>query len=379
MKKSAADAALVGSLSMSALNLFANPFGMPIGSQTYPHRQRIKDGDFPGLCRDMAGLGIGNIELCSPAYAEFNSLADGKQTRKILEDHGLKCPSAHFGLAELRSKQQQAIAWAHDIGMTQMGTASLNGHVENGVTTMEIVKHASEEYNRIAEAADKAGMQQFLHDERFEMSKADGRLTYEVLLELLDPKLVKMQFQMSAMRAVGDPIMYFTKYPGRFISMHLQGVDLSAPAAGSGGPAAGVAVGKDSLDWPQCLADDVPKRYVQTAATRLTQAPLVFRWTAQSVKNSLYLKRGTADYQFRMTEQQVSSIRSIAPARQPRVGIDFDQCRLTSIGPVQRPAEGLLHFAGKFMRAHPGNAHVGRDRGCGFQVFDLAHRFHRLI
>jgi sugar phosphate isomerase/epimerase len=120
---------------------------------------------------------------------------------------------------------------------------------------MDAVKKATEEYNRIAEEAAKAGIQQFLHDERFEMSKVDGRLTYEVLLELLDPKLVKMQFQMSAMRVVGDPVMYFTKYPGRFISMHLQGVDLNAPMPGPGGRPGGggrppgLAVGKDSLDW----------------------------------------------------------------------------------------------------------------------------------
>jgi sugar phosphate isomerase/epimerase len=71
------------------------------------------------------------------------------------------------------------------------------------------------------------------------MSKVDGRLTYEVLLESLDPKLVKMQFQMSAMNAVGNPVTYFTKYPGQFLSMHLQGV------AGD----TTVAVGKDGLDW----------------------------------------------------------------------------------------------------------------------------------
>ena len=239
----------------AALNLAAKPLAMPIGSQTYPHRQRIKDGDFAGLCKDMADLGVGSLELCSPGYGEFASLADGKQTKKVMDDHGLKCPSAHFELNELRHKQQEAIAWAHDIGMTQMGTASLNGHVENGTTTMEIVKHAADEYNKIGEAAAKAGIQQFLHDERFEMSKVDGRLTYEVLLELLDPKLVKMQFQMSAMRVVGDPVMYFTKYPGRFISMHLQGVDLNAPAPGAGGGrTVGVAVGKDSLDWPKIFA-----------------------------------------------------------------------------------------------------------------------------
>jgi sugar phosphate isomerase/epimerase len=264
-KQSAMDAAVAGFLYVGARELRADPLGLPIGSQTYPHRQRIKDGDFAGLCKDLAALGVGSLELCSPAYAEFASLADAKQTRKLLEDHGLKCPSAHFELDELRNRQQETIAWAKGIGMTQMGTASLNGPVKDGVTTMDAVKKSADEYNKIGEAAARAGIQQFLHDERFELSKVDGRLTYEVLLELLDPKLVKMQFQMSAMRTVGDPVMYFKKYPGRFISMHLQGVDLNAPMPGPrarqrpragqrrrSGP--GLAVGKDSLDWAKIFA-----------------------------------------------------------------------------------------------------------------------------
>jgi sugar phosphate isomerase/epimerase len=260
LKQSAAEVAIAGFLAAGSRELRANPLGLPIGSQTYPHRKRIQQGDFAGLCKDMAALGVGSLELCSPGYEEFSSLADAKQTRKILEDHGLQCPSSHFTLDEFRTRQQQMIAWAKDIGMTQMGTASLNGPVQNGVTTMDAVHKAAEEYNRIGEEAAKAGIQQFLHDERFEMSKVDGRLTYEVLLELLDPKLVKIQFQMSAMRVVGDPVMYFTKYPGRFISMHLQGVDLNAPlpapgsgqgarAGGGGRIGGGIAVGKDSLDW----------------------------------------------------------------------------------------------------------------------------------
>lgn len=257
-KKSGVGSAAAPFLAVGARSLEASPLGMPIGSQTYPHRQRIKDGDFSGLCADMVKLGIGSVELCSPGYSEFASLKDGKQVRRILDDHGLKCPSAHFDLAELRAKQEEAIAWAHDIGMTQMGTASLDGKVQNGATTMDIVKRAADEYNKIGETAAKAGIQQFLHDERFEMSKVDGRLTYEVLLELLDPKLVKMQFQMSAMPVVGDPVMYFNKYPGRFISMHLQGVDLTASQQegqhqgrrGRSSP----AVGKDSLDWARIFA-----------------------------------------------------------------------------------------------------------------------------
>ncbi|MCC6367799.1 MAG: sugar phosphate isomerase/epimerase [Bryobacterales bacterium] len=236
----------------SSRDLSASPLGIPIGSQTYPHRQRIKDGDFAGLCKSFVDLGVGMIELCSPGYSEFAGLSDAKQTRKIIEDHGLKCPSAHFTMRELRTNQEKAIDWAREIGMTQMGTATLSGHVENGVTTMDVVKRAAEEYNKIAETAAKAGIQQFLHDERFEMSKVDNRLTYVALLELLDPKLVRMQFQMSAMVAVGDPVMYFNKYPGRFLSMHLQGVDTSA--AKGAGRSPGVPVGRDSLQWPKIFA-----------------------------------------------------------------------------------------------------------------------------
>jgi sugar phosphate isomerase/epimerase len=236
------------------------PLGLPIGSQTYPHRQRIKEGDFAGLCKDMAAIGIRDVEMCDLSFPEFASLGDGKQVKKILDDHGLKCPSGHFGLDGLRTRQQELIAWAQDIGMTQMGTSTLNGQMHNGSTTMDAVKKAAEEYNKIGAEAFKAGIQQFLHDEDFEMAKVegDGRLAYTVLLELLDPQLVKMQFQMFAMRVVGNPVMYFQKYPGRFISMHVQGVDLNVPMPSEGEQdpshrlsAGNVAVGNDSLNWAE--------------------------------------------------------------------------------------------------------------------------------
>jgi sugar phosphate isomerase/epimerase len=280
-RKAATDTAAAGILSAGVLNLRANPLGMPIGSQTYSHRQRIKDGDLAGLCKDMVSIGVGALELCSPAYAEFAVLADGKQTRRILDDNGIKCPSCHFEMSELRTKQNEAIAWAKDLGMTQMGTSTLGqpgGHggpglpgMDADVIAMDVIKRAADEYNKIGEVAAKAGLQQFVHNEGFELKKAeDGRFVYQILLELFDAKLVKMQFQMSAMRTIGDPVMWFNKYPGRFVSMHVQGVDVNAPMpaprgagapTGPGGPGGarrggmpGLAVGKDTVDWPKVFA-----------------------------------------------------------------------------------------------------------------------------
>lgn len=243
LERAAAVTAAAGIFS-AARGLHANPLGLPVGSQSWPHRERVRKGDLAGLCKDLAALGVGTFELCSPGYPEFTGLADGKQTRKIIEDAGLKCPSAHFTMEEMRTKQQQMIAWAKDVGLTQMGVATLAEKPPGGKTTMDAVKRAADEYNRIGEKAAAAGLVQFLHDEEFEASHVDGRLVYEVLIELLDPRYVKLQYQMSAMPQVGDPVTYFTKYPGRFLSMHLQGVDV-----GAAHPGARLAVGKDGVDW----------------------------------------------------------------------------------------------------------------------------------
>ena len=283
-KKTATDAAVAGFLAAAASRkMHANPLGLPIGSQTYPHRERIVKGDFAGLLKDMKGVGIEVVELCNPAYKEFSSLSDGKQTRKILDDNGIKCLSAHFTMDSLRKTQGQQIEWAQALGMTMMSTATLSARVTNGMTTLEEVKRAADEYNKIAAGAKKAGLQQILHNEGFENSRLeDGRLTYPVLMEHLDPDLVKMQFQMSSMRTIGDPIMYFMNHPGRFASAHLQGVDPTqgmvtsragfppvkptpeeaAAAAAAGGRGRGgrgggggggnaLAVGEDTVDWPR--------------------------------------------------------------------------------------------------------------------------------
>ena len=106
----------------------------------------------------MADLGVGILELCSPGYAEFASLTDGKQTT---EDH--RGPRSQVPERPLRAERAphqtgQMIAWAKDIGMTQMGTASLSGQAQNGVATMDAVKRAADEYNKIGELAAKAGM-----------------------------------------------------------------------------------------------------------------------------------------------------------------------------------------------------------------------------
>jgi sugar phosphate isomerase/epimerase len=162
-------------------------------------------------------------------------------------------------MGELRKSQGRSIEWAREVGITQMITASLGEGNGGSSPTLDQVKKAAEEYNKIAEVAAKAGMQQGLHNEGFELSTVDGKRTYDLLFELLDPKLVKFQFQMSTITAGFVASEYFVRYPGRFISMHLQDVDMNAPApaskaAGRGGRRPQVPVGRGSIDWVKTFA-----------------------------------------------------------------------------------------------------------------------------
>lgn len=242
IRTASASAVLSGVLASGTQVLHANPLGLPIGCQTWPVREMIAR-DFPGTLRQLSSAGFQTIELCSPVgYADsgFGGLRkfSGAQLRAILHDAGLTCVSSHFSMEELRQDQGGRIAWAKDLGLTQMCVPSLDGPKN---PTMDDVKRAADEYNRMGQRAAAAGIVQGLHNEDFELTKVDGKRTFDLLFQLLDPRYVKFQFQVSTISDGYDAAEYFTKYPGRFISMHLQGWSAKTRQI--------VPVGQGTLDW----------------------------------------------------------------------------------------------------------------------------------
>jgi sugar phosphate isomerase/epimerase len=237
-----ASAAAATGLCLSGELLRANPLGLAIGCQTWPVRDMIAK-DFPGTIQQLAQAGFESVELCSPVgYADsgFAGLSKYKpaELKGIFSDAGVTCISSHFSIEELRQNQDDRIDWAKSIDLKQMIVPSLGGPKQ---PTMDDVKRAAEEYNRMAEKAARAGVQQGLHNEEFELTTVDGKRTYDILFDLLDPKLVKFQFQVSTISAGYDAADYFTRFPGRFFSMHVQGWSAKTRKI--------VPVGQGTLDW----------------------------------------------------------------------------------------------------------------------------------
>ena len=89
--------------------------------------------------------------------------------------------------------------------------------------TLEELKNQCGVLNKIGEKITNTGLIAGYHNHNGEFEqKKDGRPDYDIILENLDPTYVKMQFQVAAIQVGYKAADYFRKFPGRFISAHLQ-------------------------------------------------------------------------------------------------------------------------------------------------------------
>jgi sugar phosphate isomerase/epimerase len=213
--------ATVEYLTRGAAKLIADPLGLPIGCQTWPVRDTIGK-DLDGTLHRLAAAGFQRIELCSPhSYKDFAPLAEMKPSglRARIKTAGLHCQSCHYGFKELKEHVDERLAYAKELGLSQMIIASFGLHKD---AKMAEWMQAAEDANKIGEQTQKAGIQLGVHNHDFEFQKIDGDLIYDKLMEALDPRAVKMQFQVEVIRLGYNAADFFKKYPGRVISMHLQ-------------------------------------------------------------------------------------------------------------------------------------------------------------
>lgn len=218
----------------------ADPLGMPIGVQTWIVRDALQK-DFTGTLQMLAQSGFRNIEMCSPPGYGWTSLANmtAAQIRQAIMAAGLHCESCHYQFRELRQNLDERIAFAKELGLTQMVLSTFGISKQ---ATMADWLSAAAELNTIGEKVRNAGIQLGFHNHDFEFREIDGALVYDKLMGAFDPKLIKMQFQVGVISLGYQAATYLRKYPGRFLSLHL--ADYS-PAEKKQVP-----LGQGAVNWP---------------------------------------------------------------------------------------------------------------------------------
>ena len=238
----------IGGAALSAVSfrLSAEAIGIPPGTQTYPFRNEFAK-DIPGTLKALAGIGTRRIELCSPwSYREFAGFKDYKPSdlKKLLDSNNIVVESCHYGMPELKSNLDERIEWAKELGMKQMILASMPIPRQNA--KLADWDRVCDDLNKAGEQALKSGVQIGFHNHNGEFAKIDDVLIYDHLMQTLDPKAVKLQFQVSVISIGYKAEDYLTKYAGRFISLHLQ--DWSSAEKKQ------VPLGKGDVAWPELFA-----------------------------------------------------------------------------------------------------------------------------
>ena len=247
IRGTAAGAATIAAAADLTRNLFANPYGKPIGLQLYTVRDQLEK-DVPGTLKKVAAIGYKEVEIydlygMSPA-----------QFTKLLKDNGLVGVSHHFLLKDEQTHWEKSVAEARELGVKYMVHAILDPPERK---SLDDYKRHVELFNKIAEQTHQAGMQFCYHNHDFEFQKFDGITVLDYLLKHLDPHLV--QFEMDCFwvtHAGQDPVALMKQHPGRFPLLHIKDLKAGIPPSTEFDARMGLftEVGKGTIDWKRIFA-----------------------------------------------------------------------------------------------------------------------------
>jgi sugar phosphate isomerase/epimerase len=253
----------------------ADPLGLPIGIQLYVVNADLAK-DAPGTVKKLAEMGYKEVET-----AGFGSAKTAKELRKILDDNGIKCPSAHLPL-KLDSLQasfddanalgctyatssvpQQWLAApmpAMDPNMSADDRKAAMAKAREGMLaplTPEKFKKLAEDMNMVGEAAKKSGLKFAAHNHTMEFATMDGKPGYDYLISHTDKDLVTFEIDCGWMTVAGyKPADFVARYPGRIKMLHIKDFLPYAKGASTAGPVRpeGSEIGQGVVNYKDIFA-----------------------------------------------------------------------------------------------------------------------------
>ena len=176
-----------------------------IGLQLYSLRDLVKE---EGIQKVLDGL----------APAEF---------KKMVNDLGMKCTSAHLGQAFTKEKEAEVMSWWDQ---------AIDAHNELGVkymvqpwmpvtdqTTLDDLKMYCDYFNTVGYKTAAASIAFGYHNHAFEFRKIEDQLIYDFLLDNVSPNHVFFEMDVYwVQEGGGDPVAYLKNRPSQFKAVHIK-------------------------------------------------------------------------------------------------------------------------------------------------------------
>ncbi len=178
----------------------------------------------------VAAIGYKEVEF---AYYFGNT---PERLRELIDANNLVAPSAHCALDDLEQRFSVSEHAGKVLGHDTLVVPYLD---RTKFTTLADWKAMAARFNALGKRTRDAGMRFAYHNHDFEFTPIAGTRPYDVLLGETDPALVDFELDLYWItKGGGDPVAYFTKYPGRFPIVHAKDTD-GPPAFNMLDPGAG--------------------------------------------------------------------------------------------------------------------------------------------
>ena len=219
----------------------------PVGLQMWSMREYLPK-DLPGTLAKMRAMGFREVEgagLWKHTVAELKA---------ALDTAGLRCQSAHMDFDRLRDDAPGAFAEAKALGASWVVCPWIPHEKE---FTRDNALKAAEVFNKVASAADGAGLRFAYHCHGYEMLPSPEGTRFDTLAQNTDAKRVLFQVDVfHALHGGANPVDLINRYASRVASLHLKdlkkGVAITKGTA-TATPDVDVPLGTGQVDWPSVL------------------------------------------------------------------------------------------------------------------------------
>ena len=249
----------------------ADPLGLPIGIQLYVVNADLGK-DAAATIKKLADIGYKEVET-----AGFGSAKTAVELKKIFDDNGIKCPSAHLsfdlknlnkafddghalGVTYVTSSVPKQILMSANMGdVTAMSAEQRRAAMGSALAPMtpEEFKQMAEVMNKVGAAAKQSGLKFAAHNHTMEFAMDNGKPGYDYLLSHTDKDTVFFEIDCGWITVAGyKPAEFVNKYPHRIKMLHIKDFLPYPKDASTGGPhrPEGAEIGQGVVNYKDIFA-----------------------------------------------------------------------------------------------------------------------------
>jgi sugar phosphate isomerase/epimerase len=255
----AASASAAGAALWSTVpRLMATPLGLPLGLQLYSVRDLLPK-DYEGTLKQLGTLGYREVE----AAGFFNRKP--AEVRLAMDHAGLTCVSAHYSLKDLLPKTEEIIQYGKDLGLKYIVCASPllkdpsrvhdpGSRAAREQMTLEDWHWNADQFNRIGERVNAAGMRFAYHNHTPEFRSENGIVFYDELLRSTDPAKVTMELDCGWAAVAGQkPAELIVRNASRISMLHVKDFKMSQGSTPLPAPPS-TEMGRGAIDYHPIFA-----------------------------------------------------------------------------------------------------------------------------